>query len=83
MGTLGADKIRSKQRNNTIDLVSKSDCPVMVIPYTYPDYKQTNIALVIGREEIDNIKKLWTLLMIARKYKAKVHVLTIENEPSV
>ncbi|WP_165748484.1 universal stress protein [Cellulophaga sp. Z1A5H] len=83
MGTSGADKKGNKLHKNTINIVSKSTCPVMVIPYDYSEYKLANIALVIGREEIDNTKKLGTLLMIARKCNAKVHVLTIENEPGV
>ncbi|WP_158976502.1 universal stress protein [Cellulophaga sp. L1A9] len=78
-----ADRKGNRQHEKTINLVLKSTCPVMVIPYNYVAYNLANIALVIGREEIDNTKKLGTLLMIARKCKAKVHVLTIENEPVV
>lgn len=83
MGTSGEDKKEIKEHTNTAHLVLKGKCPVLVIPRDCQDYRLSNIALVIGREEIDDTKKLGTLLMIARKCNAKVHVLTIENQPGI
>jgi len=83
MGTSGAGKDGADHHTNTANLVSKSKCPVLVIPPNFKEYNLANIALVIGREEIDHTKKLETLLMIARKCNAKVHVLTVENQPGI
>lgn len=83
MGTSGTDEKGSNQHTNTANLVSKSKCPVLVIPPNYKEYNLAKIALVIGREEIDDTKKLETLLIIARKCNAKVHMLTVENQPGL
>ncbi|WP_324028139.1 universal stress protein [Maribacter sp. BPC-D8] len=81
MGTAGDDKLGDNQHTNTAKLVLACNCPVLVVPKSYSEYNLVNIALVIGKEEIDDTKRLVTLLMIARKFNAKVHVLTVENEP--
>ena len=75
------DKLGDNQHTNTAKLVLACNCPVLVVPKSYSEYNLVNIALVIGKEEIDDTKRLGTLLMIARKFNAKVHVLTVENEP--
>ncbi|WP_405398239.1 universal stress protein [Maribacter sp. Asnod2-G09] len=81
MGTSGEDKLGDTEHTNTANLVLSCNCPVLVVPKTYNEYKLENIALVIGKEEIEDTKKLGALLMLARKCNAKVNVLTVENEP--
>lgn len=78
MGTSGDPSL---EQSNTSDLVLKADCPVMVIPSNLGDFRLENIALVLGKEEIDDTQVLSTLLSVAQKFNAKVHVITIENKP--
>ncbi|OEK09260.1 hypothetical protein A8C32_11080 [Flavivirga aquatica] len=81
MGTFGALNDPYKESTNTSKMVLEADCPVLVIPYKIDDFKIKDIALVIGKEEIDDAKVLNVLLDISRKFKAKVHVVTIKNLP--
>ncbi|SDL36784.1 universal stress protein [Kriegella aquimaris] len=83
MGTLGADKQRGREQTHTSRLVLASECPVLVVPHNYKYSNLNNIALVLGRKEIDDSKVLSTLLKVALKFNAKVHVLTIENQPTI
>lgn len=78
MGTSGGT---GSGESNTSDLVLKADCPVMVIPSGLGAFRLKNIALVLGKEEIDDTEVLSTLLNVAQKFNAKVHVITIENRP--
>jgi len=79
MGTTEAQDHEIKLISNTSKFVSKVDCPVLVIPEKMDEFQIKNIALVLGKEEIDDRHALETLLDIARRFNAKVHVLTIEN----
>lgn len=78
MGTSGDPGLG---QSNTSNLVLKADCPVMVIPSNLGAFRLKNIALVLGKEEIDDTEVLSTLLNMAQKFDAKVHVITIENRP--
>ncbi|MBU2945320.1 universal stress protein [Zobellia uliginosa] len=80
MGTSGECKQNNKQ-TNTANFVLMGKFPVLVVPQNCQDFRLKSIALVIGREEIDDTRKLETLLKIARKCNAQVHVLTVENQP--
>lgn len=79
MGTSEAEEHEIKLISNTSKFVSKVDCPVIVVPENFKDFQIKNIALVLGKEEIDDRHALEVLLEISRKFNAKVHVLTIEN----
>ncbi len=81
MGTLGTNKEGLAEQTNTSKLVGEADCPVLVIPRGYRDFQLKRIALVLGKEEIDDTKDLGTLLQVARRFNAKVHVVTIKNRP--
>ncbi len=81
MGTLGTDNEVNAAQTNTSKLVLEADCPVLVVPRDPKDFQLKRIALVLGKEEIDDTKALGTLLEFARRFNAKVHVLTIENRP--
>lgn len=70
-------------KSNTSELVKAADCTVLVVPSTVESFQLKKIALVLGKDEIKNKQALSILLDIARKFNAKVHVLTIENEPGV
>jgi len=80
MGTSGSDAATSSP-THTSELVLQADCPVLVIPKTAKKFRMENIALVLGRDAIDDQAVLGTLLEVVRRFNAKVHVLTIENEP--
>ncbi|WP_298479261.1 universal stress protein [uncultured Maribacter sp.] len=82
MGTSAPSK-SSITKSNTSELVKAANCPVLVVPNTIEDFQLKNIALVLGKDEINNKQALSTLLDVARKFNAKVHVLTIENEPGM
>ena len=79
MGTSEAQQNEVKLISNTSKFVSEVDCPVLVVPENFEEFQIKNIALVLGKEEIDDREALVTLLDVSRKFNAKVHVLTIEN----
>ncbi|WP_350284875.1 universal stress protein [uncultured Croceitalea sp.] len=79
MGTLG-DVSVEEHVTNTAKLVLEADCPVITVPFGPEMDIPKNIALVLGKEEIENPKVLGLLLHIARSFDAKVHVLTIYKE---
>ncbi|SDL63026.1 universal stress protein [Kriegella aquimaris] len=83
MGTFGTIADDGSGVTNTSKLVLHVDCPVLVVPYGSEDFRIKNIALVLGKEEIENRKTLGILLDIGRKFNAKVHVVTIENQPEL
>ncbi|WP_076454785.1 universal stress protein [Zobellia uliginosa] len=83
MGTSGIEGHEDKQHTNTEELVLSSKCPVLVVPDSYKEYNLAHIALVLGKEKIDDPEVLGTLLRVARKCNAKVHVLTVENKPGI
>ena len=79
MGTSEAQENEVKLISNTSKFVSEVDCPVLVVPENFEEFQIKNIALVLGKEEIDDRHALEVLLEVSRKFNAKVHVLTIEN----
>jgi nucleotide-binding universal stress UspA family protein len=81
MGTSGVTDEKVQSETHTSTLVLEADCPVLVVPYNDKKFKIKHIALVLGKEKIDDTETLNTLLDVARKFNAKVHVVTIENKP--
>ncbi len=81
MGTFGTLGDWDDEPTNTSKLVLEANCPVLVVPYSLEKFKIKNIALVLGSEEIEDTKVLGRLLEVARKFDAKVHVVTIKNKP--
>ncbi len=81
MGTHGATNEKGNEMTNTTKLVIETEFPVLVVPYKSKEFNLKNIALVLGTEEIENSKILETLLDVTRKFHAKVHVVTIVNQP--
>ena len=81
MGTSGLAK--EKEFSNTAKLVAKAKCPVIVVPENCEQMHIKNIALILGKNEIDNPKALHSLLEITRRFNAKVHVLTVQNNPEI
>lgn len=67
----------------TSELVLEADCPVLTVQGRPEDFKLKNIALVLGKDKIEDVEVLATLLEVARRFNALVHVLTIQNEPGV
>lgn len=80
MGTSGGSDFKT---TNTSNLVLEADCPVLVIPSGLGEFRLKNIALVLGKEEIDDTEVLSTLLEVSQRFNAKVHVVTIENRPEM
>ncbi|MDW5288659.1 universal stress protein [Formosa sp. PL04] len=68
-----------KLNTNTSTFVLAADCPVIVIPKDYEVFQIKKIALVIGEDLIHNSKLLEVLLGVARRFHAKVDVLTVKN----
>ena len=79
MGTMG-DKSLDEHVTNTSNLVLHAECPVISVPYGSEAQQLNEIALVLGKEEIEDPKILNFLLDVARMFNAKVHVLTIYAE---
>ena len=80
MGTKGAADGEVMGISNTSDLVLEADCAVLVVPENTSDFVVRNIALALGKNEIDDSFALGVLHDVARKFGAKVHILTINNE---
>ncbi len=78
IGTKGASG--EEVHTNTSRIVTEVDCPVLVIPQQNDGFALKNIALALGRNEIDDTFSLSVLHNIARKFGAKVHILTISRE---
>ncbi|WP_420321506.1 universal stress protein [Flagellimonas sp.] len=79
MGTMG-DQVTDEAITNTSRLVLEANCPVISIPFGCNIKQPKDIALVMGKEEVDDKIVLKTLLDIARTFNSKVHVLTIYKE---
>lgn len=79
MGTLGDSSIE-EHITNTSELVLQADSPIITVPFGSEAKTPNDIALVLGKEEIEQPKVLGLLLDIARTFNAKVHVLTIYKE---
>ena len=80
MGTKGAIESSEKAISNTSIITLEAHCPVLVIPVSYDDFKISKITLAIPNSKIDDPSVLSTLLVIARQYDAKIHVLTVYDE---
>ena len=80
MGTKGSDEREELAISKTSDLVLEADCSVLVVPQGTNTFAVKNIALALGKNEIDDSFALGTLHDVARKFGAKVHILTINNE---
>ncbi|MGB5818997.1 MAG: universal stress protein [Saonia sp.] len=81
MGTSGVGDETDEAVTNTSKLVTKADCPVLVVPESAKTLNVKKIALVLGKDKIDDVEVLGTLLEVTRRFNAMVHVLTIQNEP--
>lgn len=79
MGTLG-DSSMEGYVTHTSELVLKADSAMITVPYGSESKTPKEIALVLGKEEIEQPKVLTLLLDIARSFDAKVHVLTIYKD---
>ena len=79
MGTMG-DMSLDQHRTNTSKLVLEAECPVISVPLGSESKRPEEIALVLGKEEIEDTSVLDFLLAVARSFNAKVHVLTIYAE---
>ncbi|UOB17521.1 universal stress protein [Abyssalbus ytuae] len=79
MGTSGSED--DTATTNASDVTMEVDASVLIIPESYEMEKVKNIALVLGNDEIDDSLVLGILLNAARRFDAKVHVLTIQNKP--
>jgi len=80
MGTKGSQEEELSAFTNTSSLVNEADCPILVVPEDVSEFKIKNVALALGRNEIDDSYSLGVLHAIARKFDASVHILTIEPE---
>jgi nucleotide-binding universal stress UspA family protein len=79
IGTKGADPDLEDASSNTADIVLDTNVPVLVIPEK-ATFGIRHIALLLDKNEIDDFFVLGTLHTIARKFDAKVHVLTIHTD---
>lgn len=79
MGTLGDTSVEAHV-TNTAELVLQADSPMITVPFGQEVVPPKEIALVLGKEEIEQPKVLGILLDIARSFDAKVHVLTIYKD---
>ncbi len=80
MGTHGADEDSEELDTNASRLVHQADCPILVIPESFEGFKIENITLAIDKNKIEDPDTLGTLLVIARRFNAKINALTIYEE---
>ena len=83
MGTKGSKSVSEKATTNTAKITLEAACPVIVVPESYKGYKLKDIALAIGVEEIDDPEVLTTLLVMARRFDARIKVLCITADENL
>lgn len=84
MGTSGEDGKHMLKVNNTSKFAIEIDnCSVIAIPDQTIDFSISKIALVLGKDKIQDRSVLETLLRITRRFNAKVIVLTVQNEEGI
>ena len=76
-GSLGNEELNS---TNSSKLIHEAECPVIVVPEGYEHYRFDTITLALDKSDIENPDLLKILLIIARRYNAKIHVLTVYDE---
>ncbi|MGB7842895.1 MAG: universal stress protein [Salinimicrobium sp.] len=79
MGTRGAEMDEEGLVTCTSKFVDEADLPVLVIPEKYKKFRLNSIILSVGQERIADRSPLYVLLDVSRKFKAQVHVLTVQN----
>ncbi|MEO1053682.1 MAG: universal stress protein [Bacteroidota bacterium] len=80
MGTEGGEEIFGSK---TAQLVLEADCPVLVVPENTTSFRVKNIALAMDDSLIEDSYALGPLQDIARRFGAKIHVLTISKKDEV
>ncbi len=78
MGTGGYSA--NHETSNTIELLKKADCPLLVVPEKNIGFELKNIALAWDKQPLDETSNLGILHDMAKWYNAKVHLLTIDQE---
>jgi len=81
MGTSGLGDEKDVAVTNTSKLVVEADCSVLVVPESTKTFNIQKIVLVLGKDKIEDVEVLGTLLEVTRRFNSMVHVLTIQNEP--
>lgn len=79
MGTMGQAQT-DEAVTHTSRLVLEADSPVMVVPYGCSVEVPSDIALVLGREEIEDAGVLQPLLDVARTFDSRIHVVTVYSD---
>jgi nucleotide-binding universal stress UspA family protein len=80
MGTKGSAGNAQLEDSNTSRLIRQAQCPVIVVPKSCKEFKLDHIALAIDKGDIESPDLLSILLVVARRFDAKIHVLTVYNE---
>ena len=80
MGTKGSEDGADTRNTNTANLIHQAECPVIAVPKSFDRFKLEHITLAIDKSEIDKPELLTVLLVIARRFDAKIHVLTVYDE---
>ena len=80
VGTRGTEVFRKDMTSNTSKFIKEVDMPVLVIPEKSKGFNLRNIVLTTGEEKIPDRNVLFTLLEIARRFNAKVNLLTIGRD---
>lgn len=81
MGTRGAQPDEEDLVTRTSKFVHEADLPVLVIPEKFKKFRLNTIILSVGQERIADKSPLYLLLDVSRKFKAQVHVLTVQKTP--
>ncbi|WP_373055922.1 universal stress protein [Zunongwangia sp. H14] len=82
MGTKGAETGEENIATKTSKFVQEADLPVLVIPENTKHFQLKTIILTLGKEKIADKEVLFTLLEVSRRFKAEVHILTIDKDKS-
>ncbi|MGB7786843.1 MAG: universal stress protein [Salinimicrobium sp.] len=81
MGTKGAEMGEEDLVTRTSRFVHEADLPVLVIPEKFKKFRLETIILSVGQERIADRSPLYVLLDVSRRFKARVHVLTVQKTP--
>lgn len=80
MGTKGVEAGEEDIASRTSRFVQEADIPVLVVPEKATKFRLETIILTLGKERIADRGPLYVLLEVSRKFKARVHVLTVHTE---
>lgn len=78
MGTAG--NVTGNIETHAAELLQSADCPALIIPNGYDEFKLDKIALALDEKEFDNSSDLQVFHDFAKWFNAKVHLIKVDKD---